>query len=129
MNFKHSSSAHIHVTGGVWVYHEDKPGGCYQKTCKASKGYLHTSDYPMPNNVGHFPNCHEVLKFLNDYADKFDLWRHIHQCHHAQGGVVPNYDANLLRNSPLGAQDKGRNKVEMLLCVMTLVMVGVIFPI
>ena len=31
----------------------------------------------MPYDVGHFPNHREVLKFLNDYADKFDLRRHI----------------------------------------------------
>jgi len=64
--------------GGVWVYREDKPGGCYLKTrTTASKCYLHASDYPMPDTVGHFPNHVEVLKFLNDYTDRFDLRRHI----------------------------------------------------
>jgi len=66
------------AVGGVWVYREDKPGGCYEKTrTTASKCYLHASDYPMPDTVGHFPNHVEVLKFLNDYTDYFNLRPHI----------------------------------------------------
>jgi len=64
--------------GGIWVYREDHPGGCYLKTrTTASKSYLHASDYPFPESVGHFPEHREVLKFLKDYAAHFKLYPYI----------------------------------------------------
>jgi len=60
--------------GGIWVYRENHPGGCYLKTrTTASKAYLHASDFPFSEEVGHFPDHRDVLKFLNDYADHFKL--------------------------------------------------------
>lgn len=64
--------------GGVWVYTPDKPGGCFKGTrTTASKSYLHASDFPMPESYGHFPNHVEVLNFLKDYANHFNLHPYI----------------------------------------------------
>ncbi|KAL6058255.1 Flavin-containing monooxygenase [Balamuthia mandrillaris] len=71
--------------GGVWVYREDKPGGVFLNTrTTASKCYLHASDYPFPEEVGHFPVHTEVLQYLNDYADHFKLRPHIKFRHMTQ---------------------------------------------
>jgi len=65
--------------GGVWVYREDVPGGCFRNTCTtASKAYLHASDFPFPDDTPHFPRHDQVLKYLNDYADQFKLRPYIH---------------------------------------------------
>ncbi len=40
-------------------------GGCFKNTrTTASKSYLHASDFPMADELGHFPTHTEVLDFL-----------------------------------------------------------------
>jgi len=64
--------------GGVWVYKEDQPGGCFKDTrTTASKAYLHASDFPMPEEYPHFPHHNQVLEFLQSYEKHFKLTPHI----------------------------------------------------
>lgn len=59
--------------GGVWVFRKTS-GGTFQSLHLQNSKYLATfSDYPMADNVSDFPHHTEVLKYLNDYVDRFKL--------------------------------------------------------
>jgi len=63
--------------GGVWKYDESAPGGggpAYRSlTTNTSARMLAFSDFPLPRDLPDFPARSEVLHYLNDYADTFDL--------------------------------------------------------
>jgi len=63
--------------GGVWKYDEAAPGGggpAYRSlTTNTSARMLAFSDFPMPHGLPDFPARSDVLQYLNDYADNFDL--------------------------------------------------------
>ena len=67
--------------GGVWRYDETAPGGgspAYRSlTTNTSARMLAFSDFPMPHDLPDFPTRADVLQYLNDYADHFDLRRTI----------------------------------------------------
>lgn len=64
--------------GGVWFYKE-KESGVYKSThVTSSKTYLHASDFPLPDEASNFPKHDQILAYLNDYTNHFNLWSYIH---------------------------------------------------
>ncbi len=65
--------------GGIWLYDEnpDIPTVMRSTQVSSSSTMLEMSDYPMPEDMGMFPHHTDILKYLNDYADKFQLHSHI----------------------------------------------------
>jgi dimethylaniline monooxygenase (N-oxide forming) len=67
--------------GGVWCYDERVPGGggpAYRSlTTNTSARMMAFSDFPMPERLPDFPARADVLQYLNDYADHFELRAHI----------------------------------------------------
>ena len=62
--------------GGLWKYDKNKPGGvCEETYASSSKFYMHAADFPMKTSV--FPTHQEIYKFINDYADKFEVREHV----------------------------------------------------
>lgn len=59
--------------GGIWAFRE-APGGTFKSLYFQNSKYLSAfSDYPMNNCVSDFPHNSEVLKYLNDYVDYFNI--------------------------------------------------------
>ena len=63
--------------GGVWRYDESVSGGgspAYRSlTTNTSARMMAFSDFPMPHALPEFPARADVLQYLNDYADHFNL--------------------------------------------------------
>ena len=59
--------------GGVWALSRHYPGLTTQNT----KDTYHFSDLPMPIHYPEFPTGKQMLEYLSDYAETFDLWPHI----------------------------------------------------
>lgn len=71
--------------GGVWQYQEDVPGGVWESAhATSSKTYLHASDYPMPEKFPLFPHHSDILAYLHDYVNNFNLRPHIQLKHQVQ---------------------------------------------
>ena len=63
--------------GGIWAYREGS-GGTFKSLYFQNSKYLSAfSDYPMNNCISDFPHNSEVLKYLNDYVDHFNLRKYI----------------------------------------------------
>jgi dimethylaniline monooxygenase (N-oxide forming) len=65
--------------GGVWAYTDDTAcGGVMKNTVTtSSKCMTEMSDFPMPSDSPDFPHHTQVLSYLEQYADHFDLRRHV----------------------------------------------------
>ncbi|MFL5801719.1 MAG: NAD(P)-binding domain-containing protein, partial [Roseiflexaceae bacterium] len=67
--------------GGVWTYDEAREDGgslAYRSLrTNTSKHLLAFSDYPFPDTTADFPDRADVLTYLHDYADHFQLRKHI----------------------------------------------------
>jgi dimethylaniline monooxygenase (N-oxide forming) / hypotaurine monooxygenase len=67
--------------GGVWTYDEARDDGgslAYRSLrTNTSKHLLAFSDYPFPDATADFPERADVLAYLHDYADHFQLRKHI----------------------------------------------------
>jgi dimethylaniline monooxygenase (N-oxide forming) / hypotaurine monooxygenase len=65
--------------GGVWAYTDDTArGGVMKNTVTtSSKCITEISDFPMPAESPDFPHHTQVLAYLEQYADHFDLRRHV----------------------------------------------------
>ncbi|NKB33108.1 MAG: NAD(P)-binding protein [Pseudomonadales bacterium] len=62
--------------GGVWKYREEpngKGGVMLSTVSTSSKSVNEFSDFPMPNEYPPFQKHTQVWKYLNDYADNFEL--------------------------------------------------------
>ena len=62
--------------GGVWKYRETpngKGGVTFSTVSTSSKTVNEFSDFPMPDDYPPFQRHTQVLKYLNDFADHFDL--------------------------------------------------------
>ena len=62
--------------GGVWKYRESpngKGGVTFSTVSTSSKTVNEFSDFPMPDDYPPFQRHTQVLKYLNDFADHFDL--------------------------------------------------------
>jgi cation diffusion facilitator CzcD-associated flavoprotein CzcO len=65
--------------GGLWRYRNDSGlspiyRGLHINT---SKRMMQFSDFPMPGSWPHYPHHSQILQYLSDYADRFDLRRRI----------------------------------------------------
>ncbi|PQO44885.1 flavin-containing monooxygenase [Blastopirellula marina] len=65
--------------GGNWDI--DAPhSSVYQSThLISSKGMTQFADFPMPEDYPQYPSHHQVLAYLNCYADRFELDQYIHK--------------------------------------------------
>ena len=65
--------------GGVWKYSEEiNVTTAMKKSCTSSSSTLtEISDFPMPEEIGEFPVHWDIYKYLNSYAEKFNLRRYI----------------------------------------------------
>ena len=66
--------------GGVWKYREEsngKGGVMLSTVSTSSKSINEFADFPMPEEYPPFQKHSLILKYLNDYADHFDLRDHI----------------------------------------------------
>lgn len=62
--------------GGVWKYRESpngKGGVTFSTVSTSSKTVNEFSDFPMPDDYPPFQRHTQVLQYLNDFADHFDL--------------------------------------------------------
>lgn len=65
--------------GGQWKHDPKTSGGVMAATeTVSSRLYMGASDHPMPHHLPHFPSANHVLAHLLDYANRYDLWPHIH---------------------------------------------------
>ena len=66
--------------GGVWKYSSNPNITTVMKNSRTSSSSTLTeiSDYPMPKDIGEFPKHYDIYEYLNSYADKHHLRRHIH---------------------------------------------------
>ncbi|MGE7955637.1 amino acid adenylation domain-containing protein [Pseudomonas sp. NPDC089530] len=65
--------------GGVWNLKRDKEAGTYSTTrFQNSKDTSFFSDFYPEDISDTFPNVHDVRRYLDAYAARFDLERHIH---------------------------------------------------
>jgi len=88
MSCKYAKEEGLHVRviekrddlGGVWKYSSDPNIVTVMNNSRTSSSSATTeiSDFPMPDNIGEFPKHKEIFKYLNDYADKYELRKHIH---------------------------------------------------
>ena len=62
--------------GGVWKYRDTpngKGGVTFSTVSTSSKSVNEFSDFPMPDDYPPFQKHTQILKYLNDFADHFDL--------------------------------------------------------
>ena len=64
--------------GGIWRFSEDPQTVTVMKTTETTSSRTPTeiSDYPMRDEYGDFPKHHEILEYLTEYGDNFEIWRH-----------------------------------------------------
>ena len=65
--------------GGVWLYSDDPGISTVMQSTRTTSSSTVTefSDFPMSDEMGPFPHHADVNKYLNAYADKFNLKPHI----------------------------------------------------
>ena len=65
--------------GGVWCYSDDPDILTVMKSTRttSSSSVTEASDFPMPDEMGEFPNHEQIFQYLNDYCDHFNLRSHI----------------------------------------------------
>lgn len=65
--------------GGVWLYSDDPGISTVMQSTRTTSSSTMTefSDFPMSEEMGQFPHHADVKKYLNAYADKFNLRPHI----------------------------------------------------
>ena len=66
--------------GGVWKYSPDPDITTVMKnsTTSSSNTVTEISDFPMPAEIRDFPKHWNIHNYLNDFANKHNLKRHIH---------------------------------------------------
>ncbi len=66
--------------GGVWNYSDDPTVTTVMKSTISSSSRMVTeaSDFFMDESVGHFMHHKEVIEYLRDYIDHFNLENHLH---------------------------------------------------
>ncbi|KAK6542787.1 hypothetical protein TWF694_006729 [Orbilia ellipsospora] len=64
--------------GGIWQYTTNENVTCVLKTTTTNEPkYRFTfSDYEYPNELGHYSPAHDIVKYIQGYAKKFDLLKH-----------------------------------------------------
>lgn len=61
---------------GVWNS-KNHPSVIPETYCVTSKLYMTISDFPMEEDVPEFPHHSDILHYYNQYAQKFDLFKHV----------------------------------------------------
>ncbi len=60
--------------GGIWAYDESRPGGAYSTTLYQTTKYISSfSDFPFKETAAVFPSHQEILEYLNEYVNHFEL--------------------------------------------------------
>ena len=60
--------------GGLWKYSTDDSLSCQNTTTFNSSRYRSAfTDFPFDDSVGDYPTWQDFYKYLNDYADHFDI--------------------------------------------------------
>ena len=69
--------------GGLWCFTEDPDVITVMRSTKttSSSAVTEMSDFPMPKEIGDFPNHDDILRYLKAYCDEFQLWPHIRLDH------------------------------------------------
>lgn len=96
--------------GGLWRFENDNgAGGCYRSLhINTSKRVMQVSDYPMPAHIAEFPRHSDIAQYFDDYADHFDVRRHIRfntEVVHATPCADGSWDLHLRH----GGADETRN--------------------
>lgn len=64
--------------GGVWKYNTDEHLSVQESTIFNSSRYRSSfTDFPFDNDVDDFPTWQQFSRYINDYADHFDVQRKI----------------------------------------------------
>ena len=65
--------------GGLWRYSDDPNITTVMKSARttSSSTFTEMSDFAMPEEIGMFPHNKDIMKYLRDYAAKFNLMPHI----------------------------------------------------
>lgn len=65
--------------GGNWLYSAERSHSSVMSTTHiiSSKRLSEFEDYPMPDYYPDYPSHQQVLSYFNDFADHFDLRKHI----------------------------------------------------
>lgn len=70
--------------GGLWKFHEEDvegvPSVSWSTSLNNSKEVGAISDFPPDPEYPNFMRHFKVLRMFTQYAEKFDLFRHIHYC-------------------------------------------------
>lgn len=66
--------------GGVWKFSPDPDITTVMKnsTTSSSNTVTEISDFPMPTRIGDFPKHNDIKTYLDEFAQKHNLRRHIH---------------------------------------------------
>ena len=66
--------------GGVWQYSDDPNETSVMRStqCTSSITVTEMSDFPMPDEFHTFPSHSQITRYLDSYADYFNLWPYIH---------------------------------------------------
>ena len=68
--------------GGTWVYPSKHTSIYKNLVTNIPKEIMGFPDYPLPSKLPSFVGHRDVLKYLQSYADRFDIRKHIRfQCH------------------------------------------------
>ncbi|MEO1231591.1 MAG: NAD(P)-binding domain-containing protein [Myxococcota bacterium] len=64
--------------GGLWD--QSNPGSPVYDSAHfiSSKTQSHFHDFPMPDYYPDYPSHHQILSYMRDFADAYDLRRHVH---------------------------------------------------
>jgi len=65
--------------GGVWQYSNDPSETSVMRStqCTSSITVTEMSDFPMPDEFDTFPSHSQIARYLDSYADHFNLWPHV----------------------------------------------------
>ncbi len=67
--------------GGLWLLGGPSSGAYRTLHLNTSKRRTEFADAPMPDEWPDYPSHEHILRYLTDYANRFDLVRHIHPGH------------------------------------------------
>ena len=96
--------------GGLWRYRNDNGmsniyGSLHTNTSRGRTGY---PDHPMPDSLPDFPHHTDMLAYLEDYVDRFDLGEHIRTNHRvahiARAGVGEEGGYRVTTRKPDGSE-------------------------
>ena len=72
--------------GGVWRFSNDPEVATVMKTTEttSSRSATEMSDFPMKDEYGQFPKHDQILEYLKDYGDKFNIWQYFRYGQHVK---------------------------------------------